>query len=171
MTQAVIGPGMAIFSRFDRVLEADGMAMRVRTAIGLINQVRSEILSEQDDEFDPETRWAIQWFERYAFDVGPFGEAEKLFTATATSLDGLRRTGIIGAKAPSVWLLDPESMPADWDPVADLKTCTWEVTMQLIRALHIGGGERKAADLLSKVGRYGDLAHDLGYRIGTCQAL
>ncbi len=165
LTQAAIGPGMAIFSRFARVVEPAGEAMRVRTAIGLINQVRSEILSEQDDEFDAETRWAIQWFERYAFDVGPFGEAEKLFTATATSLDGLRRTGIVGTKAPNVWLLDPESLPTDWDPVSDLKTCTWEVTMHLIRALHFGGGEQQAATLLGRVGRFGDLAHDLAYRV------
>lgn len=171
VTQAAIGPGMATFSQFARVVEPSGEAMRVRTAIGLINQVRSEILSEQDDEFDSETRWAVQWYERYAFDVGPFGEAEKLFTATATSLDGLRRTGIVGTKAPNVWLLEPESLPPDWDPVSDLKTCTWEVTMHLIRVLHFGGGEHQAAALLGKVGRFGELAHDLAYRIAdVCEA-
>jgi putative DNA methylase len=171
MTQAVIGPGMSIFSRFDRILEPDGSIMRVRTAIGLINQVRSEILSEQDDEFDAETRWAIQWFERYGFDAGPYGDAEKLFTATATSLEGLRRTGIVGTKAPDVWLLEPEALPADWDPVADFKTCTWEVTMHLLRALHLGGGEQATANLLAKVGHFGDLAHDLAYRIAdVCES-
>lgn len=164
LTQAAIGPGMAIFSRFARVVEPTGEAMRVKTALGLINQVRSEILSEQDDEFDAETRWAIQWFERYAFDTGPFGEAEKLFWATATSLDGLRRTGIVATKAPDVWLLDPESLPTGWDPVTDQKTCTWEVTMQLLRVLH-SDGESEAGALLAKVGHFGDLAHDLAYRI------
>jgi putative DNA methylase len=171
LTQAAIGPGMAIFSRFARVVEPSGEPMRVRTAIGLINKVRSEVLSEQDDEFDAETRWAIQWFERFGFDSGPFGEAEKLFTATATSLDGVRRTGIVGTKAPNVWLLDPESLPASWDPVTDLKTCTWEVTMHLLRALHVGGGEQAAAGLLAKVGHFGDLAHDLAYRIAdVCES-
>lgn len=164
LTQAAIGPGMAIFSRFARVVEPSGEAMRVKTAIGLINQVRSEILSEQDDEFDAETRWAIQWFEHYAFDTGPFGEAEKLFTATATSLDGLRRTGIVATKAPEVWLRDPESLPTDWDPVTDQKPCTWEVTMHLLRVLH-SDGETEAGALLAKVGHFGDLAHDLAYRI------
>lgn len=171
MTQAAIGPGMAIFSRFARVVEPDGEPMRVRTAIGLINQVRSEILSEQDDEFDSETRWAIEWFQRFAFDAGPFSEAEKLFMGHATSLEGLRRTGIIETKAPNVWLIDPESLPADWDPVTDQKTCTWEVTMHLLRALHHGGGEQAAAGLLAKVGHFGDLAHDLAYRIAdVCES-
>lgn len=171
MTQAAIGPGMAIFSRFSRVVEPDGEPMRVRSAIALINQVRSAVLSEQDDEFDADTRWAIQWFERYGFDTGPYGEAEKLFTATATSLDGLKRTGIIGSKAPDVWLFEPESLPSDWDPVADLKTCTWEVTMHLLRALHVGGGEVEAARLLAHVGGFGELARDLAYRLADiCEA-
>jgi putative DNA methylase len=165
LTQAAIGPGMAIFSRFSRIVEPDGDPMRVRDAISLINQVRSAVLSEQDDEFDADTRWAIQWFERYGFDSGPFGEAEKLFTATATSLERLRRTGIIGTKAPDVWLLGPEALSSDWDPVTDIKTCTWEVTMHLLRVLHHGGGESEAARILAKVDHFGDLARDLAYRL------
>lgn len=164
LTQAAIGPGMAIFSRFARVVEPNGAPMRVRTAISLINQVRSAVLSEQDDEFDAETRWAIQWFERFGFDTGPFGEAEKLFTATATSFDGLKRTGIVESRASSVWLLDPQALPAEWDPVAEVES-TWEVMMHLLRALHYGGGEVPAAALLNKVDRFGDLARDLAYRL------
>lgn len=171
LTQAAIGPGMAIFSRFARVVEPNGEPMRVRTAIALINQVRSTVLSEQDDEFDAETRWAIQWFERYAFDAGPYGEAEKLFTATATSFEGLRRTGIVASKSSTVWLLAAEGLRPDWDPVSDDKTCTWEVAMHLLRALHHGGGETEAAALLAKVGRFGDLARDLAYRLADiCEA-
>lgn len=171
MTQATIGPGMAIFSRFARVVEPDGESMRVKSAISLINQVRSAVLSEQDDEFDSDTRWAIQWFERYSFDQGPYGEAEKLFAATATSLEGLRRTGIIASKAPNVWLIEPEALPADWDPVTDLKTCTWEVTMHLLRALHHAGGESQAAHILARVDHFGDLARDLAYRLADiCEA-
>ncbi|HMS72617.1 MAG TPA: hypothetical protein PKB03_06240, partial [Baekduia sp.] len=39
LRQAAIGPGMAVFSRFAKVIEPDGSTMRVRTALGLINQV------------------------------------------------------------------------------------------------------------------------------------
>ncbi|MGI8407602.1 MAG: DUF1156 domain-containing protein [Actinomycetota bacterium] len=62
LRQAAIGPGMAVFSRFARVIEPDGSTMRVRTALGLINQVLGKVLDEQEEEFDSETRWAIQWF-------------------------------------------------------------------------------------------------------------
>jgi putative DNA methylase len=164
LTQAAIGPGMAVFSRYARVVESDGKAMSVRTALSLINQVRSEILSEQEDEFDRDTRWAIQWFEEYGFDEGPFGRAEMLFTATDTSLEGLRRAGIVGSRPPKVWLLPPEELPARWDPSGDARTPVWEVTMHLLKRLDTGG-ERAAADLLAQVGGHGDTARDLAYRL------
>jgi len=164
LTQASLGPGMAVFSRFGRVLDSEGASMSVRTAIGLIHQVRSEVLSEFDDEFDAETRWAVQWFEQYGFERGPFGEAEKLFTATATSLEGVRRSGVLASKAPSVWLLRPNALPVDWDPMSDPNVPVWEIAMHLLRSLD-EGGEGAAASLLSRVGAKGALARDLAYRI------
>ena len=170
LTQAAIGPGMAVFSRFSQVVEASGDAMPVRTALGLINQVRSELLSELEDEFDAETRWALQWFEECGFDAGTFGRAEVLFTATATSLEGLRRSGIIDTRAPNVWLRHPDDLPDDWDPEADSRTSVWEATMHLVKRLTGGGGEEAAADLLRRAGRDGELARDLAYRLAdTCE--
>lgn len=170
LTQAAIGPGMAVFSRFSRVVEADGKTMPVRTALGLINQVRSELLSELEDEFDSQTRWALQWFEEYGFDEGPFGRAEVLFTATATSLEGLRRSGVIDTRAPKVWLRAPEDLPEDWDPESDPHTSVWEATMHLVKRLTAGRGESDAAELLRRCGRNGELARDLAYRVAdTCE--
>jgi putative DNA methylase len=71
--QAAIGPGMAVFSRYSRVLEPDGQPMSVRTALGLINQLLTEVLAEQEDEFDNKTRWAIAWYEQHGFEEGDFG--------------------------------------------------------------------------------------------------
>jgi len=155
---------MAVFSRYARVVESNGDVMSVRTALSLINQVRSEVLSEQEDEFDRDTRWAIQWFDEYSFDEGPFGRAEVLFTATDTSLEGLRRAGIVGARPSKVWLLPPEELPAGWDPTSDTRTPVWEVTMHLLKRLD-EGGEMAAADLLAQVGGLGDTARDLAYRL------
>ena len=38
LSQAIIGPGMAVFSKYAAVLEADGSPMSVRTALQLINR-------------------------------------------------------------------------------------------------------------------------------------
>jgi putative DNA methylase len=48
LAQASIGPGMAIFTRYARILESDGTPMRVRTALALINQTLDEVLAEQE---------------------------------------------------------------------------------------------------------------------------
>lgn len=97
LAQASIGPGMAVYSRYAKVVEPDGSSMRVRAALGLINQTLDEVLTELDADFDPRTRWAVKWFEQFGFDEGPSGQADVLFTATATSLDGVKRAGIAGS--------------------------------------------------------------------------
>ena len=78
LAQAAIGPGMAIYSRYKAVLEADGAPMRVRAALQLINAALDEMLAEQEGEYDADTRWAIAWFEQNAFEEGPYGVAETL---------------------------------------------------------------------------------------------
>src|SRR4051794_28182839 len=45
LAQAIIGPGMAIFSRHARVLEADGSAMSVGAALQEINRVFDEAVA------------------------------------------------------------------------------------------------------------------------------
>ena len=74
LAQAAIGPGMAVFTRYAKVIEADGSPMTVRTALGIINQVLDEVLAEQEGEFDADTRWALAWFEQFGMNEGPFGD-------------------------------------------------------------------------------------------------
>lgn len=164
LTQAALGPGLAVFSRFDRVVEPSGEPMSVRTAIAMINQVRSETLTEQQDEFDTDTRWAVQWFEEYGFAEGPYARAEVLFTGTDTSFDGLRRAGIIDSRPSKVWLVRPDDLPDNWDPTVDSRMPVWEVTMHLVRSLD-RGGEDAAARLLARIGGIRDAARDLAYRL------
>src|SRR5690606_36425507 len=52
LAQATIGPGMAVFTRYARVVESDGSPMSVRTALALINQALDEVLAEQDGDLD-----------------------------------------------------------------------------------------------------------------------
>ncbi|MDM7911763.1 MAG: hypothetical protein QUS09_01560 [Methanotrichaceae archaeon] len=101
LAQAAIGPGMAVFSRYSKVLEADGSPMRVRTALQLINQHLDEYLSEQEGEYDPDTRWALSWFEQYGMKEGPFGDAETLSKAKNTSVEGMVQAQKISAKRES----------------------------------------------------------------------
>lgn len=166
LAQAAIGPGMAVFSRYKRVLETDGSPMRVRTALALINQGLDEVLSELESEFDPDTRWALAWFEQHRFDEGAFGEAEVLATAKALSISHLAEAGLLHSRAGKVRLLRREELPEDWDPSANGHLTVWEVTQHLIRRLD-QKGEKETANLKAKIGGMAEIARDLAYRLYT----
>jgi putative DNA methylase len=164
LAQAAIGPGMAVFSRYSRVIEADGSSMTIRTALGLINAVLDETLAEQEADFDADTRWAVAWFEQNGMNSGPFGVAEILSKAKNTAINGLVMAGILESKAGKVRLLDKTELPEVWDPAGDRRLTVWEVTQHLIRGLD-SGGENKAAELLRMVGGLGETARELAYRL------
>ena len=166
LAQAAIGPGMGVFSRYKKVLETDGSPMRVRTALGLINQGLDEVLSELESEFDPDTRWALAWFEQHQFDEGLYGEAEVLATAKALSISHLSEAGILHSRAGKVRLLRREELPEDWDPSSVERLTVWEVTQHLIRSLD-QTGEKETANLKAKIGGMAEIARDLAYRLYT----
>jgi putative DNA methylase len=165
LAQAAIGPGMAVFSRYARVLEADGSPMSVRTALSLINNSLDEVLAEQEGEFDADTRWALAWFDQNGFNEGAYGLAETLCTAKNTSVSGMVEAGILAAKGGKVRLLKKEELDADWDPATDERLTVWEATHHLIRSLD--SGEQMAAALLKKLGAMAEVARDLSYRLYT----
>jgi putative DNA methylase len=165
LAQAAIGPGMAVFSRYAKVLEADGSPMSVRTALSLINNALDEVLAEQEGEFDADTRWAVAWFDQNGFNEGPYGVAETLSTAKNTSVSGMVEAGILTAKGGKVRLLKKEELLADWDPTTDKRLTVWEATHYLIRSLD--SGEAVAASLVKKLGAMAEVARDLSYRLYT----
>ena len=165
LAQAAIGPGMAVFSRYARVLEADGSPMSVRTALSLINQSLDEVLAEQEGEFDADTRWALAWFDQNGFNEGPYGTAETLCTAKNTSVSGMVEAGILVAKGGKVRLKRKEELDADWNPATDERLTVWEATHHLIRSLD--QGEKVAAGMLKQLGAMAEVARDLSYRLYT----
>lgn len=164
IAQAAIGPGMAAFSRFGRVLEADGTAMTVRTALQLINEALDEHLSAQDIDMDGDTRFAVTWFETYGHDPGPFGEAETLAKARNVSVSGVVNSGILKSAAGKVRLFRRTELEDDWSPEADNRLTVWEATQHLIKLLE-ANGESAAAGLLSRLGAHGGKARALAYRL------
>ena len=170
LAQASIGPGMAVFSRYSKVVNADGSPMSVREALQLINQVLDEALAEQESDFDTETRFALKWFEQHGMADGPFGDAETLAKAMAVAVSGVVEAGIAQSRAGKVRLLQRDEMDADWDPTTDSRLTMWEVTQHLIRKLE-NDGESGAGALLAKVGSAnGEIARELAYRLyQTCE--
>lgn len=164
LAQAMIGPGMAVFTQFVKVVESDGKSMSVRTALGLINQVLDEVLTEQEGEFDVDTRWALAWFDQFGLQEEVSGTADTLCRAKNTAINGLVEAGIIKTKGGKVRLLKRDELPDDWNPATDKRLTVWETTQQLIRTLETKG-ESEAATLLNQLGGMGETARDLAYRL------
>ena len=164
LAQAAIGPGMAVYTRYAKVLEAEGNALSVREALVLINQTLDETLVQQEGDFDADSRWALAWFEQFGFDEGEYGTAEMLSKAKNTSVAGMVEAVILASKAGKVRLLRPEELPLDWDPTTDPRLTAWEIVHHLICALE-AGGESTAAALLAKLGAKAETARELCYRL------
>ena len=166
LAQAAIGPGMAVYTRYAKVLDASGKRVSVGEALALINQTLDEILAEQEGDFDADSRWALAWFEQYGFDAGDYGIAETLSKAKNTSMEGMVQAGILRSQAGNVRLLRPRELASGWDPVDDDRLTTWEAVHHLIRVLG-QGGEPAAAALVRRLGGLGEVARDLCYRLYT----
>ena len=160
LSQAIIGPGMAIFSRYDAVLEADGTPMTVKTALQLINRFLAE------DDFDADTQFCLHWFDQYGWDAGKFGEADTLARAKGTSVEGVRQAGVLYAAGGHVRLMKWAEYPADWDPASDPRLPIWEVLHQLIRTFR-QDGESGAARVFAEVQGKAEAARQLAYRLYT----
>ncbi len=166
LAQASIGPGMGVYTRYSKVLDAEGRLVTVGDALALINQTLDEALTEQEGDFDPDTRWALAWFEQQGFVEGDFGVAETLSKAKNTSVGGLAQAGILDSRRGKVRLLKPEELPESWDPSTDPRLTSWEIVHHLIRVL-ASGGESAAADLVAKLGTRAETARELAYRLYT----
>lgn len=160
LSQAIIGPGMAVFSKYSAVLEADGTAMSVRTALQLINRFLAE------DDFDHDTQFCLHWFEQYGWKEGRFGEADTLARAKGTSVDGVKQSGVLYAAGGVVRLVKWSDYPTDWNPEGDARLPVWEVLHQLIRVFKTEG-ESGAGAMLSIVQTKAEATRQLAYRLYT----
>jgi putative DNA methylase len=164
LAQSAIGPGMAIYTRYEKVIDAEGNPLTVRDALTLINQILDEVLAEQEGDFDSDSRWALSWFEQFGFTEGEYGIAETLSKAKNTSVSGLVEACILTSKSGKVRLLKPEELPKDWNPETDSRLTVWEMVHHLIRVLS-SSGESGASELVKKLGAKADVARELAYRL------
>jgi putative DNA methylase len=162
MAQSAIGPGMAVYSRYSKVLEADGQPMSVRSALQIINQELDLYFSDQDGELDSDSRFGVDLYTQYAFNEMRFGEADVLARAKNTSVEGLAANGVLSAQKGVVRLLTREEIPSKID-----KKTIWLLTQQLTHALEkdgIAGAAKIVADLYTSEP---ERARALAYRLYT----
>lgn len=167
MAQSALGPGMGIFTSYAEVLEPDDSEMSVRTAIALINEVREEILGEEDAHYDPATRFCIDWFQTFGMSQGKSGDAINMANAYNLGLGDLQNAGVFRAKGGEALLLKRSEMPHDWHPSADRTLTHWECAQHLIRVLEAAEGSTEtAAALIAEMSpEDAEAARALAYRL------
>ena len=135
MAQSTIGPGMKVFSRYAKVVEADGSAMSVSSALAIINDVLGEILDGEEAELDAPTRFALTWFSQYGYNPAKSGDADSLARAKNTSLEGIEESGVGAARAGEFRLYERSELAEGWSPMDDARLTVWEATQYLVLAL------------------------------------
>jgi putative DNA methylase len=166
LAQAAIGPGMAIYSKYEAVLNQDGTRMSVHDALVMINRAITEYLSPDSGNFDADTQFCSSWFEQYGWSAGQFGEADTLARAKGTSVDGVKASGVAESGSGKVRLLRWAEYESDWDPTKDDRTPVWEACHQMIRRLN-NHGESIAGELLAKMPEKGEPIRQLAYHLYT----
>ena len=161
MAQSTIGPGIKVFSRYAKVVEADGTAMRVSAALSIINDVLGEVLDGEEAELDRDTRFALTWFAEHQYGPGSSGDAESVAKAKNTSLHGLADSGIGEAHGGKFRLYRRHELAQPWSPAEDDRFTIWEALQYLVAALE--RSESEAADLLHTLGGNADRARQLAY--------
>lgn len=160
LSQAIIGPGIGIFSQYAAVLEADGKPMSVRTALQLINRFLAE------DDFDHDTQFCLHWFDSFGWSTGKFGDANTLAQAKGTAVNALVDAGVLDSSKGDARLYRWGEYPRDWTPETDDRTPIWEALHQLIRALN-QQGETEAGALLARMPARAEPIRALAYRLYT----
>ncbi len=161
LSQAIIGPGMAVFSKYKSVLEADGSPMSVKNALRIINRFFGG-----EDDFDNDTMFCLSWFESNGWAAGKFGDADVLARAKGTSAAGLAEAGVVASGGGEVRLLRWQDMPEGWNPLHDKRKPVWESLHQLIRSLNLHG-EGPTGKLLALCGTQSGAIRSLAYRLYT----
>lgn len=162
LAQAAIGPGMAVFSRYSKVLEADGSPMAVRTALQEINYVIYDVLGEQEGDLDPDSQFCVAWYTEYGAGHGEYGRAETLATAKNLSVDALARLGLVESARGRVRLTLRDRYEEGWDPGEQSRLTIWESCQRLMWTLQ-QQGEAEAGRVARRLGGRADEARDLAY--------
>lgn len=163
LAQSAIGPGIGAFSRFGKVLEADGSPMTVRSALQIINQELDAYFSDQDGDLDRESRFCVELYAQNAFNDIRFGEADVLARAKNTSIEGLTERGVLVARKGAVRLLARDEVSM----TPDAKAPVWLLTQQLAHAMDEGGVSACAQVAKDILEARRDDARALAYRLFT----
>ena len=153
LSQAAIGPGISVYSRYARIRQPDGTDMSVNNALQLINQIIDEVMGEEDTGYDADTRFAVTWYQAYGWNHQDSGIADQLARTNGTSTGLLESGGILETAGGDAWLRQPQVMTEAWDPTTDVHTSLFEVAMRLTGVFDREGAEATEVAIAKVIGK------------------
>ena len=136
LAQSAIGPGMGVYSRYAKVLEADGSEMGVRAALQIINEEIDAFFNDQSDNLDRESRFCAELFKQTGFSTIKYGEAEVLANAKNVSIQRCEDLHLLDADKGEVRLLKRDEVTL----CADITVRpAWALTQVLAHELDVNG--------------------------------
>ena len=136
LAQSAIGPGMGVYSRYAKVLEADGSEMGVRAALQIINEEIDAFFNDQSDDLDRESRFCAELFKQEGFSTIKYGEAEVLANAKNVSIQRCEDLHLLDADKGEVRLLKRDEVTLCADITA---RPAWALTQVLAHELDVSG--------------------------------
>ena len=164
LRQAAIGPGMAVYSRYDSVTTLAGEPVTVRQALAAINDAVAEFLEQQAGQLDTESRFCLDWLQAHSGGQGNYGQAEDLARAYNLSIDDrlAREHRLLTAGQGQVALLDID----DYDdarsyPRPGEDVTAWEACHRMAWHMQPGEDGRGAQGCVAVAQRAGDRLDDV----------
>ena len=151
LNQAAIGPGISVYSRYSRIREADGTDMPIQKALEVINHVIDEVMGDADSDYDPDTRFAVKWYQSYGWNQESSGMADQLSRSCGTTPDALVRSGVFDAAGGKAHLFKPEEMTGEWNPIKDDHISLWEGMIRMTGILDSNGVDT-VAPMMAQLG-------------------
>ena len=138
MAQSSIGPGMAIYSRYAKIVDQQNRPVTVRAALQLIN-ARLDAYLNDGSSYDKATQCCVEIYKQHAFDPVVYGDIDVLTRAKNTSVDALVALGVAHSARGQVALVKREDIYAAYKAnnalTIEQKSCAWIGCQLLAQAL------------------------------------
>lgn len=173
MAQAAIGPGIAVYSRYDRIIDINDNELTVREALKIINEELAEFFGTQTGRLDTASQFCADLFTQQGFNPISFGNADVLARAKNISVGDIEDIGALITERGEVRLRDRDEMPLydqnkqlnkNWIKTLKASNCAWLWVQNLIISSKKIGWEG-SAELLNKFEGSIDSLKNLAYRL------
>lgn len=139
LAQAAVGPGMEVYSRYNKVVRVSGEIVPIREALAHINNEITAYHEKETGALDPESQFCLTWLQQHGYMEGNFGDGEVLSKAKDVDIDTMHDKVLLKERG-KVRLLRVEEYAGRENHEEMEEMTAWEGCLQMV--WHLSGEER-----------------------------